>query len=134
MGTHREKGAYTFWSYAVGLPLPSSAILSWKFSHVLHKILRDGHRNVSMLSFKFCWNYLFKYTFIHLFLSTDACDPEFSFLSQFIALAWSNTHTIVKVHFVRSMYVNTICYVLREHQQLGENQMCNSKLDPCINS
>ncbi|TRY91823.1 hypothetical protein DNTS_012453 [Danionella cerebrum] len=45
LGTHREKGAYTFWSYAVGLPLPSSAILSWKFCHVLHKILRDGHRN-----------------------------------------------------------------------------------------
>uniref|UniRef100_A0A671N310 I/LWEQ domain-containing protein n=1 Tax=Sinocyclocheilus anshuiensis TaxID=1608454 RepID=A0A671N310_9TELE len=45
LGTHREKGAYTFWSYAVGLPLPSSAIVSWKFCHVLHKIMRDGHRN-----------------------------------------------------------------------------------------
>ncbi|XP_051528295.1 huntingtin interacting protein 1 related b [Myxocyprinus asiaticus] len=45
LGTHREKGAYTFWSYAIGLPLPSNAILSWKFCHVLHKILRDGHRN-----------------------------------------------------------------------------------------
>uniref|UniRef100_A0A671N739 I/LWEQ domain-containing protein n=1 Tax=Sinocyclocheilus anshuiensis TaxID=1608454 RepID=A0A671N739_9TELE len=48
LGTHREKGAYTFWSYAVGLPLPSSAIVSWKFCHVLHKIMRDGHRNVSI--------------------------------------------------------------------------------------
>ncbi|XP_030650298.1 huntingtin interacting protein 1 related b [Chanos chanos] len=45
LGTHREKGAYTFWSYAIGLPLPSSAVLSWKFCHVLHKILRDGHHN-----------------------------------------------------------------------------------------
>uniref|UniRef100_A0A673KWY9 Huntingtin-interacting protein 1-related protein n=1 Tax=Sinocyclocheilus rhinocerous TaxID=307959 RepID=A0A673KWY9_9TELE len=45
LGTHREKGAYTFWSYAVGLPLPSSTIVSWKFCHVLHKIMRDGHRN-----------------------------------------------------------------------------------------
>uniref|UniRef100_A0A7M4FGM7 Huntingtin interacting protein 1 related n=1 Tax=Crocodylus porosus TaxID=8502 RepID=A0A7M4FGM7_CROPO len=46
LGTHREKGAFTFWSYAIGLPLPSSSILSWKFCHVLHKVLRDGHPNV----------------------------------------------------------------------------------------
>nr|XP_025035820.1 huntingtin-interacting protein 1-related protein [Pelodiscus sinensis] len=46
LGTHHEKGAFTFWSYAIGLPLPSSSILSWKFCHVLHKVLRDGHRNV----------------------------------------------------------------------------------------
>ncbi|XP_044786190.1 huntingtin-interacting protein 1-related protein isoform X3 [Bubalus bubalis] len=45
LGTHHEKGAFTFWSYAIGLPLPSSAILSWKFCHVLHKVLRDGHPN-----------------------------------------------------------------------------------------
>uniref|UniRef100_A0A668A0P7 Huntingtin-interacting protein 1-related protein n=1 Tax=Myripristis murdjan TaxID=586833 RepID=A0A668A0P7_9TELE len=45
LGTHREKGAYTFWSYALGLPLASSSILSWKFCHVLHKVLRDGHHN-----------------------------------------------------------------------------------------
>lgn len=46
LGTHREKGAYTFWSYALGFPLAGSSILSWKFCHVLHKLLRDGHRNV----------------------------------------------------------------------------------------
>uniref|UniRef100_A0A6Q2ZMW4 Huntingtin-interacting protein 1-related protein n=1 Tax=Esox lucius TaxID=8010 RepID=A0A6Q2ZMW4_ESOLU len=46
LGTHREKGAFTFWSYALGLPLSSSSILSWKFCHVLHKVLRDGHHNV----------------------------------------------------------------------------------------
>ncbi|KAJ8287153.1 hypothetical protein GJAV_G00048240 [Gymnothorax javanicus] len=45
LGTHREKGAFTFWSYALGLPLASSSILSWKFCHVLHKVLRDGHPN-----------------------------------------------------------------------------------------
>ncbi|KAJ8395630.1 hypothetical protein AAFF_G00031110 [Aldrovandia affinis] len=45
LGTHREKGAFTFWSYAIGLPLASSSILSWKFCHVLHKVLRDGHQN-----------------------------------------------------------------------------------------
>uniref|UniRef100_A0A1A7Z4S9 Huntingtin-interacting protein 1-related protein n=1 Tax=Iconisemion striatum TaxID=60296 RepID=A0A1A7Z4S9_9TELE len=46
LGTHREKGAYTFWSYAQGFPMASSSILCWKFCHVLHKVLRDGHRNV----------------------------------------------------------------------------------------
>uniref|UniRef100_A0A3B3U9Z8 Huntingtin-interacting protein 1-related protein-like n=1 Tax=Poecilia latipinna TaxID=48699 RepID=A0A3B3U9Z8_9TELE len=46
LGTHREKGAYTFWSYAQGFPLGTSSILCWKFCHVLHKILRDGHHNV----------------------------------------------------------------------------------------
>uniref|UniRef100_A0A8C6H4N7 Huntingtin-interacting protein 1-related protein n=1 Tax=Mus spicilegus TaxID=10103 RepID=A0A8C6H4N7_MUSSI len=46
LGTHHEKGAFTFWSYAIGLPLSSSSILSWKFCHVLHKVLRDGHPNV----------------------------------------------------------------------------------------
>ncbi|XP_072271894.1 huntingtin-interacting protein 1-related protein [Pyxicephalus adspersus] len=46
LGTHHEKGAFTFWSYAIGLPLPSSSILSWKFCHVLHKVLQDGHQNV----------------------------------------------------------------------------------------
>ncbi|XP_017269454.1 huntingtin interacting protein 1 related b [Kryptolebias marmoratus] len=46
LGTHREKGAYTFWSYSLGFPLASSSILCWKFCHVLHKVLRDGHRNV----------------------------------------------------------------------------------------
>nr|XP_046203250.1 huntingtin-interacting protein 1-related protein-like isoform X2 [Oncorhynchus gorbuscha] len=45
MGTYREKGAFTFWSYALGIPLSSNAIVSWKFCHVLHKVLRDGHHN-----------------------------------------------------------------------------------------
>ncbi|KAJ8415552.1 hypothetical protein AAFF_G00425320 [Aldrovandia affinis] len=45
LGTHREKGAFTFWSYALGLPLASNSIISWKFCHVLHKVLRDGHHN-----------------------------------------------------------------------------------------
>lgn len=45
LGTHREKGAYTFWSYALGLSLSSNSILCWKFCHVVHKVLRDGHPN-----------------------------------------------------------------------------------------
>uniref|UniRef100_A0A8C2ZTZ8 Huntingtin interacting protein 1 related n=1 Tax=Cyclopterus lumpus TaxID=8103 RepID=A0A8C2ZTZ8_CYCLU len=45
VGTHKEGGASTFWSYALNLPLSSSSITSWKFCYLLHKVLRDGHRN-----------------------------------------------------------------------------------------
>ncbi|KAK3550194.1 hypothetical protein QTP86_021232 [Hemibagrus guttatus] len=45
LGTHWESGAVTFWSHAVNLPLASNAILSWKFCHMVHKLLRDGHPN-----------------------------------------------------------------------------------------
>uniref|UniRef100_A0A3Q4HMY9 Huntingtin interacting protein 1 related n=1 Tax=Neolamprologus brichardi TaxID=32507 RepID=A0A3Q4HMY9_NEOBR len=47
MGTHKEGGATTFWSYVLNLPLSSNSIVSWKFCYLVHKILRDGHRNVS---------------------------------------------------------------------------------------
>uniref|UniRef100_A0A669D2N1 Huntingtin-interacting protein 1-related protein n=1 Tax=Oreochromis niloticus TaxID=8128 RepID=A0A669D2N1_ORENI len=46
MGTHKEGGATTFWSYVLNLPLSSNSIVSWKFCYLVHKILRDGHRNV----------------------------------------------------------------------------------------
>uniref|UniRef100_A0A669BZ41 Huntingtin-interacting protein 1-related protein n=1 Tax=Oreochromis niloticus TaxID=8128 RepID=A0A669BZ41_ORENI len=45
MGTHKEGGATTFWSYVLNLPLSSNSIVSWKFCYLVHKILRDGHRN-----------------------------------------------------------------------------------------
>ncbi|XP_066507269.1 huntingtin-interacting protein 1-related protein-like [Hoplias malabaricus] len=47
LGTHKEGGAVTFWSHAVSLPLSSNAILSWKFCHMVHKLLRDGHPNTA---------------------------------------------------------------------------------------
>uniref|UniRef100_A0A3B4F6W4 Huntingtin-interacting protein 1-related protein-like n=1 Tax=Pundamilia nyererei TaxID=303518 RepID=A0A3B4F6W4_9CICH len=47
MGTHKEGGATAFWSYVLNLPLSSNSIVSWKFCYLVHKILRDGHRNVS---------------------------------------------------------------------------------------
>lgn len=46
MGTHKEGGATTFWSYTVNLPLSSNSMISWKFCYLLHKVLRGGHRNV----------------------------------------------------------------------------------------
>ncbi|XP_053313186.1 huntingtin-interacting protein 1 isoform X1 [Spea bombifrons] len=46
LGTHHEKGAHTFWVAVNRLPLSSNAVLCWKFCHVFHKLLRDGHPNV----------------------------------------------------------------------------------------
>uniref|UniRef100_A0A672LPV6 Huntingtin-interacting protein 1-like n=1 Tax=Sinocyclocheilus grahami TaxID=75366 RepID=A0A672LPV6_SINGR len=44
------KGAHTFWLAVNRLPLSSNAVLCWKFCHVFHKLLRDGHPNVSTYS------------------------------------------------------------------------------------
>ncbi|RMC10927.1 hypothetical protein DUI87_12640 [Hirundo rustica rustica] len=46
LGTHHEKGAQTFWSVVNRLPLSGNAVLCWKFCHVFHKLLQDGHSNV----------------------------------------------------------------------------------------
>uniref|UniRef100_A0A8B9HG68 Huntingtin-interacting protein 1-related protein n=1 Tax=Astyanax mexicanus TaxID=7994 RepID=A0A8B9HG68_ASTMX len=42
----KHKGAHTFWAAVNRLPLSSNAVLCWKFCHVFHKLLRDGHPNV----------------------------------------------------------------------------------------
>lgn len=47
MGSHKEGGATTFWSYTLNLPFSSNSMVSWKFCYLLHKLLRDGHRNAS---------------------------------------------------------------------------------------
>ncbi|KAG7278959.1 hypothetical protein CRUP_036610, partial [Coryphaenoides rupestris] len=41
-----KRGAHTFWAAVNRLPLSSNAVLCWKFCHVFHKVLRDGHPNV----------------------------------------------------------------------------------------
>uniref|UniRef100_A0A3Q3DZ19 Huntingtin interacting protein 1 n=1 Tax=Hippocampus comes TaxID=109280 RepID=A0A3Q3DZ19_HIPCM len=41
-----KKGAHTFWAAVNRLPLSGNAVLCWKFCHVFHKLLRDGHSNV----------------------------------------------------------------------------------------
>ncbi|KAJ8890536.1 hypothetical protein PR048_010045 [Dryococelus australis] len=46
IGTFHEKGANTFWNYALRLPLQENRIVAWKFCHVLHKVLREGHPKV----------------------------------------------------------------------------------------
>ncbi|XP_070706559.1 huntingtin-interacting protein 1-related protein-like [Pempheris klunzingeri] len=56
MGTHKEGGATTFWSYILNLPLSSNSMVSWKFCYLLHKVLRDGHRNTVRDSHRYCRN------------------------------------------------------------------------------
>lgn len=43
IGTFHEKGAQTFWIVVLRLPLQEDRIVAWKFCHVLHKLLREGH-------------------------------------------------------------------------------------------
>ncbi|KAF6023112.1 HIP1 [Bugula neritina] len=45
ISTHHEQGSSTFWSTVCKLPLQSSGPLCWKFCHVLHKVIREGHNN-----------------------------------------------------------------------------------------
>lgn len=53
LGTYQEKGAYTFWHVVRRLQLSTHAITCWKFCHVLHKLLRDGHDNTLKCSVKY---------------------------------------------------------------------------------
>ncbi|CAN7938158.1 unnamed protein product, partial [Ixodes hexagonus] len=43
IGTFHEKGAHTFWSIVLKLPLQENPIVCWKFCHVVHKVLREGY-------------------------------------------------------------------------------------------
>lgn len=46
-----ESGAF-FWSYLPVIRLKENQIVCWKFCHVLHKMLRDGHRQVVVNSYE----------------------------------------------------------------------------------
>ncbi|CAF4355807.1 unnamed protein product, partial [Rotaria sordida] len=49
LGTFRLEGARLFWSMMIRLQLESHPIVCWKFCYVIHRLLRDGHKNVSHL-------------------------------------------------------------------------------------
>ncbi|KAK2156417.1 hypothetical protein LSH36_214g05051 [Paralvinella palmiformis] len=53
LGTHQEHGCTVFWSIVLRYPLQGNPIVCWKFCHVLHKILRDGHENCSKDSYRY---------------------------------------------------------------------------------
>ncbi|KYQ59459.1 Huntingtin-interacting protein 1 [Trachymyrmex zeteki] len=46
IGTFREKSGCIFWTYMLRQPLQENQIVAWKFCHVLHKVLREGHPRV----------------------------------------------------------------------------------------
>ncbi|XP_048733074.1 huntingtin-interacting protein 1-like isoform X3 [Ostrea edulis] len=54
LGTFTDNGASMFWHIANRLPVQGNPILCWKFCHVLHKIVREGHPNSMVDSFKYC--------------------------------------------------------------------------------
>nr|XP_018670719.1 huntingtin-interacting protein 1 isoform X2 [Ciona intestinalis] len=53
LGTYQEKGGQMFWHVVRRLPLSTQSIVAWKFCHVLHKVLRDGHPKVLKDSIKY---------------------------------------------------------------------------------
>ncbi|KAK3085075.1 hypothetical protein FSP39_023884 [Pinctada imbricata] len=53
LGTFTDHGAGLFWSIAHRLPVQGNPIVAWKFCHVLHKLLREGHQNVLLDSYKY---------------------------------------------------------------------------------
>jgi len=42
---HKAKEAKTFWMIISRQPLMQSRFTAWKFSHLLHKVLREGHES-----------------------------------------------------------------------------------------
>ncbi|RWS08019.1 huntingtin interacting protein-like protein [Dinothrombium tinctorium] len=53
IGTFKDQSAQFFWSTARKLPLQENSIVCWKFCHVLHKVLREGHRKALSDSYPF---------------------------------------------------------------------------------
>uniref|UniRef100_A0A1L8E5S1 Putative actin-binding protein n=1 Tax=Nyssomyia neivai TaxID=330878 RepID=A0A1L8E5S1_9DIPT len=43
IGTFHSGGAHSFWAIALRQPLQENRITAWKFCHLLHKVLREGH-------------------------------------------------------------------------------------------
>ncbi|XP_059481934.1 huntingtin-interacting protein 1 isoform X2 [Neocloeon triangulifer] len=52
IGTFHEKGAGYFWNVGLRMPVQDNPIVAWKFCHLLHKVLREGHPNVLVQSQK----------------------------------------------------------------------------------
>lgn len=50
IGSHQSESGNCFWIYLPILRLKENQIVCWKFCHVLHKMLRDGHKQVVVSS------------------------------------------------------------------------------------
>lgn len=53
IGTYQEKSGAIFWMCALRQQLQENRIVAWKFCHVLHKILREGHPRVIPDSYRY---------------------------------------------------------------------------------
>jgi len=55
IGSHHDKNALLFWSVARRLAVQENPVVAWKFCHVVHKLLRDGHSSVSISAEIMCF-------------------------------------------------------------------------------
>ncbi|CAJ0578699.1 unnamed protein product, partial [Mesorhabditis spiculigera] len=53
LGTHRVKSAVIFWDAVHQVQLKKNPVISWKFCHLLHCLLANGHRSVPGDSYRF---------------------------------------------------------------------------------
>lgn len=47
LGTFQDNGGTMFWTIGSKMPVQANPIVCWKFLQVIHKLMRDGHPNVS---------------------------------------------------------------------------------------
>lgn len=52
IGTFQAESGSFFWQYLAIIRLKENQIACWKFCHVLHKLLRDGHKQVVTCSYE----------------------------------------------------------------------------------
>ena len=51
IGTHKDKSSALFWKIVTQhVQLQGNPVVCWKFLHVVHRLLRDGHPNVCATS------------------------------------------------------------------------------------
>uniref|UniRef100_A0A158P886 ENTH domain-containing protein n=1 Tax=Angiostrongylus cantonensis TaxID=6313 RepID=A0A158P886_ANGCA len=53
VGSHQERSSAVFWNAVNRIQLEKNPVMTWKFCHLLHKLIRDGHRKVPEESFRF---------------------------------------------------------------------------------
>lgn len=63
LGTFQDNGGAMFWNIASKMPVQANPIVCWKFLQVIHKLMRDGHPNVSVTFF----------VVLHVFLQIISC-------------------------------------------------------------
>ena len=52
IGSHQSESGGFFWQYLPVIRLKENQVICWKFCHVLHKMIRDGHKQVVSSSYE----------------------------------------------------------------------------------